>query len=61
MLFEFEHSGEVFIDDIAFIEWRTPFLPMQQQAHFHNGAGHATYIGFEQPLKKAAGLVIKQR
>ena len=61
VLFEFEHSGEVFIDDIAFIEWRTPFLPMQQQAHFHNGAGHATYIGFEQPLKKAAGLVIKQR
>ena len=61
VLFEFETKQDVFIDDIALVEWRTPYLTNDQQAHFHNGAGQATYIGFESKPKSAIELMIQPR
>ena len=61
VLFEFETKHDIFIDDIALVEWRTPYLTNDQQAHFHNGAGQATYIGFESKPYSALELAIQSR
>ncbi|MFY8351245.1 CapA family protein [Pseudoalteromonas sp. SSM20] len=59
ILLEFESTDEIYIDDLALIEWRTPWLNWLQQANFHNGAGQSTFIGFETPLISNVELMLE--
>jgi len=61
ILLEFESTEETYIDDLALIEWRTPWLNWQQAPNYHNGAGQSNFIGFESPLTTNVELMLKPR
>ncbi len=61
ILLEFESTEEIYIDDLALIEWRTTWLNRQQQPNYHNGAGQSNFIGFESPVTNNVELMLKQR
>lgn len=61
ILLEFESTEETYIDDLALIEWRTPWLNWQQAPNYHNGAGQSNFIGFESSLTTNVELMLKPR
>jgi poly-gamma-glutamate capsule biosynthesis protein CapA/YwtB (metallophosphatase superfamily) len=56
ILLEFESEQPVLVDDVAFVEWRTPFLQPNERANAYGSAYQANYIGFENAISGKVAL-----